>query len=167
MFPLVLLACFAFAHGQFHYDTHHHARPYQVGYYIRDPHRHQHAEEIRDHAGAVAGRYGYLDARGIGRQVHYVADHAGLRARVHTNEPEVVHNTPVAARVVSDGLLARGVSPVSTYVDPVHGYGYGVNGYGLGYNRYGLGYGYSGLGYGYGGALGYTRFLGSYAGVHV
>ncbi|GBN84316.1 hypothetical protein AVEN_132307-1 [Araneus ventricosus] len=26
--------------------------------------------------------------------------------------PEVVHNTPVAARVVSDGLLARRVSPV-------------------------------------------------------
>ncbi|GBN72226.1 hypothetical protein AVEN_152520-1 [Araneus ventricosus] len=103
--------------------THYHARPFHVGYYIRDPHRHQHAEEIRDHAGDFAGRYCYLDARGIGRQV-------------------------IAARVVSEGLLARGVSPVSTYGDPVHGYDYGVNGYGLGYNRYGLGYGYSGLGYG-------------------
>ncbi|CAL1284973.1 unnamed protein product, partial [Larinioides sclopetarius] len=135
-------------HG--HGQVHHNARPYQVGYYIRDPHRHQHAEEVRDHGGAVAGRYGYLDARGIGRHVNYVADHAGLRARVHTNEPAVVHNTPVATRIISDGLLARGVAPVSTYVDPILRYDYRVNGYGLGYT------GYPNHGYGYGGVVGYS-----------
>ncbi|GBO11166.1 hypothetical protein AVEN_85186-1 [Araneus ventricosus] len=167
MVPLMLLACFALASGQYLYDGHYHARPYQAGYYIREPHRHQHAEVTRDHGGAVAGRYGYLDARGIGRQVNYVADHAGLRARVHTNEPAVVHNTPaVAARIASDSVAARGVAVVPAY-NSVLGYDYGVNGYGLGYDGYGLDYGYPGLGYGYGGALGYTGFLGSYGGVHV
>ncbi|GBO24550.1 hypothetical protein AVEN_193951-1, partial [Araneus ventricosus] len=49
---------------------HYHARPYQAGYYIREPHRHQHAEVTRDHGGAVAGPT-------LGRQtVNYVADHA-------------------------------------------------------------------------------------------
>ncbi|GBN74949.1 hypothetical protein AVEN_2236-1 [Araneus ventricosus] len=148
-------------------EGHYHARPYQAGYYIREPHRHQHAVVTRDHGGAVAGRYGYLDARGIGRQVNYVADHAGLRARVHTNEPAAVLNTPVvAARIASDSVAARGVAVVPAY-DSVLGYGSGVNGYGLGYDGYGLDYGYPVLGYGYGGALGYTGFLGSYGGVHV
>ncbi|GBM74550.1 hypothetical protein AVEN_137069-1, partial [Araneus ventricosus] len=113
------------------------------------------------------------DARGIGRQVNYVADHAGLRARVHTNEPAAVLNTPaVAAEIATDGVAARGVAVVPAY-GSVLGYGYGVNGYGLGYNGYGLdygypglGYGYSGLGYGYGGALGYTGLLGSYGGIY-
>ncbi|GBN02672.1 hypothetical protein AVEN_22150-1 [Araneus ventricosus] len=134
---------------------------------IGDPDRNQHAEEVRDHVGAVAGRYGYLDARGIGRQVNYVADHAELRARVHTNEPAVVPNTPVAARVVPDGLLARGVVPVSTYVAPVLAYDYGANGYGLGYDGCGPGYGIADLGYGYGGALGYNRIFGNYGGVYI
>ncbi|GBN02676.1 hypothetical protein AVEN_22154-1 [Araneus ventricosus] len=149
------------------YEGHYHARPYQAGYYIREPHRHQHAEVTRDHGGAVAGRYGYLDARGIGRQVNYVADHAGLRARVHTNEPEVVLNTPaVAARIASDSVAARGVAVVPAY-DSVLGYGYGVNGYGLRYNGYGLGYGNYGLGYGYGSSLGYAGLLGSYGNLYV
>ncbi|GBO06778.1 hypothetical protein AVEN_259181-1 [Araneus ventricosus] len=175
MFILAVLACIALTHvhGQFYYDGHYHARPYQAGYYIREPHRHQHAEVTRDHGGAVAGRYGYLDARGIGRQVNYVADHAGLRARVHTNEPAAVLNTPaVAAEIATDSVAARGVAVVPAY-GSVLGYGYGVNGYGLGYNGYGLdygypglGYGYSGLGYGYGGTLGYTGLLGSYGGIY-
>ncbi|GBO17858.1 hypothetical protein AVEN_233873-1 [Araneus ventricosus] len=175
MFCLVVLACIFLAdvNGQILYDGHYHARPYQAGYYIREPHRHQHAEVTRDHGGAVAGRYGYLDARGIGRHVNYVANHAGLRARVHTNEPAVVHNTPVvAARIASDSVAARGVAVVPAY-DSVLGYGYGVNGYGLGYDGYGLGYdaygldyGYPGLGYGYGSALGYTGLLGSYGDIY-
>ncbi|CAL1284964.1 unnamed protein product [Larinioides sclopetarius] len=160
MFILAVLASIALTqvHGQFYYNDYYHGRPYQAGYYIREPHRHQHAEVTRDHGGAVAGRYGYLDASGIGRQVHYVADHAGLSARVHTNEPAVVHNTPtVAARIASDSVAARGVAVVP---------GYGVNGYGLHYGYPGLGNGYYGLGYGYGGALGYTGFLGSYGDVY-
>ncbi|CAL1284970.1 unnamed protein product [Larinioides sclopetarius] len=175
MLFLIVLASIAFSqvHSQYLYDGHYHARPYQAGYYIREPHRHQHAEVTRDHRGAVAGRYGYLDASGIGRHVHYVADHAGLRARVHTNEPAVVHNTPaVAARIASDSVAARGLAVVPTY-NSVLGYGYGVNGYGIGYDGYGLdygypglGYGYSGLRYGYGGALGYTGLLGTYGGIY-
>ncbi|KAF8773320.1 Cuticle protein 10.9 like protein [Argiope bruennichi] len=177
MFLVALLACISLVHGSVplvhgsiplaHGLVHNHARPYQAGYYIRHPHRHEHAEIARDHSGAVAGRYGYLDARGIGKQVHYVADHAGLRARVHTNEPAVVHNAPVAAgvvsggllapaaagvvsggllapaaaRVVSGGLLAPAVVPVPAYTNLAPGHDFRVDGYGLGYSyRNPLGY---------------------------
>ncbi|XP_055951298.1 adult-specific rigid cuticular protein 15.5-like [Argiope bruennichi] len=137
MFLVALFACIAIAHG----SVLNHVRPYQAGYYIRHPHRHEHAEIARDHSGAVAGRYGYLDARGIGKQVHYVADHAGLRARVHTNEPAVVHNAPVAARVVSGGLLAPAVVSVPAYTNLAPGHDFRVDGYGLGYSyRNPLGY---------------------------
>ncbi|GBN40910.1 hypothetical protein AVEN_66940-1 [Araneus ventricosus] len=140
------------------------AHPCQAEYYVRESHRHQ-----RDHGGAAAGRCGYLDARGIVQQVNYVADHAGLRARVRTDEPAVVCNSPaVAARVASDSVAACEMTVVPAY-DSVLGYGSGVNGYGLSYDGYGLdygyhglGYGFYGLGYGYGGALGNTGILGTY-----
>ncbi|GBO31325.1 hypothetical protein AVEN_242551-1 [Araneus ventricosus] len=107
MFFLTVLACIAFSqvHSQYLYDGHYHARPYQAGYYIREPHRHQHAEVTRDHGGAVAGRYGYLDARGIGRQVNYVADHAPDSGLASTNEPAAVLSTAVAA-VATDDVAA-------------------------------------------------------------
>ncbi|KAF8773328.1 Adult-specific rigid cuticular protein 15.5 like protein [Argiope bruennichi] len=156
MFLLIVLACISLSQAsQLLYGAYPYARPYQAGYYVREPHRHEHVEVARDHGGAVAGRYGYLDASGIGRQVHYVADHAGLRANVHTNEPAVVHNAPLAAGIVSDGLLARGVAAAVASYNPALGYDYGLNPYGLAYNRFGLGYGY-------GSALGYTGLLGSY-----
>ncbi|KAF8773337.1 adult-specific rigid cuticular protein 15.7-like [Argiope bruennichi] len=156
MFLLTVLACISLSQAShLLYNAYPYARPYQAGYYVREPHRHEHAEVVRDHGGAVAGRYGYLDASGIGRQVHYVADHAGLRAKVHTNEPAVVRNAPLAAGIVSDGLLARGVAAAVPSYNPALGYDYGLNPYGLAYNRLGLGYGY-------GSALGYTGLLGSY-----
>ncbi|KAF8773333.1 hypothetical protein HNY73_016004 [Argiope bruennichi] len=86
-------------------------------------------------------------------------DHAGLRANVHTNEPAVVRNAPLAAGIVSDGLLARGVAAAVPAYNPSLGYDYGLNPYGLAYNRLGLGYGY-------GSALGHTGLLGSYGSLY-
>ncbi|GBN66436.1 hypothetical protein AVEN_246823-1 [Araneus ventricosus] len=136
---------------------HPHSRPYQVGYYIKYPHRHQHAEGTRTNAGHVAGRYGYLDAREIGHQVNYVANHGGLRADIHTNEPVAV-STAVAQPVAPRQIAV--VAPASTYGDTVLGLvpDYGVNRYALPHESYVHG----NLVYRYGGILEYSGLLGNY-----
>ncbi|CAL1291480.1 unnamed protein product [Larinioides sclopetarius] len=118
-----------------------------------DHHGEQHREESGDGGHAVRGSYGFTDARGIHRQVHYVADHGGFRAEVKTNEPGTANQNPAAVHMISDASYGHG------------GYGYGGNGYGYGGNGYGYGgegYGYGGNGYGYGGlglgGLGYYRY---------
>lgn len=44
-------------------------------------------KEESDGNGHVTGSYGYLDADGTFREVHYVADENGYRAEIRTNEP--------------------------------------------------------------------------------
>jgi hypothetical protein len=44
-------------------------------------------QESADGGGVVTGSYGYTDAQGLSRLVEYVADAAGFRASVKTNEP--------------------------------------------------------------------------------
>ncbi|GFT72948.1 cuticle protein 16.8 [Nephila pilipes] len=165
VFIVVALAVTAFA--SLHEPIHHHApQPYKFGYSIKDHHGEQHREESGDGGHAVRGSYGFTDARGIRRQVHYVADHGGFRAQVKTNEPGTANQNPAAVHLFSDAPYVHGHDG---------GYGYGGLGYGglgyagyggLGYAGYGgAGYGYGGLGYdglGYGGyglgGLGYTRY---------
>ncbi|GFT72954.1 uncharacterized protein NPIL_306221 [Nephila pilipes] len=130
---------------------HHAPHPYKFGYSVKDHHGEQHREESGDGGHAVRGSYGFTDARGIRREVHYVADHGGFRAQVKTNEPGTANQNPAAVHLVSDAPYAHGHDG---------GYGYGGLGYGgLGYAGYGgLGYaGYGGLGYGLGG-LGYGGY---------
>ncbi|GFR17658.1 cuticle protein 16.8 [Trichonephila clavata] len=151
--------------------VHHHApQHYKFGYSIKDHHGEQHREESGDGGHAVRGSYGFTDARGIRRQVHYVADHGGFRAEVKTNEPGTANQNPAAVHLISDAPYGHG-----GYAG-VAGLGYsgivaapaGLGGAGLGYEGYngaGLGYrgGYGNLGYGgYGlgilGGLGYARY---------
>ncbi|GFX32896.1 cuticle protein 10.9 [Trichonephila clavipes] len=61
--------------------------PYSFGYAIKDVHGEQHRQEKSDGAGVVTGSYGFVDEHGIHRQVHYIADHLGFRAKIITNEP--------------------------------------------------------------------------------
>ncbi|GFV09158.1 cuticle protein 16.8 [Trichonephila clavipes] len=145
---------------------HHHApQPYKFGYSIKDHHGEKHREESGDGGHAVRGSYGFTDARGIRRQVHYVADHGGFRAEVKTNEPGTANQNPAAVHLISDAPYAHG-----GYAGAA-GLGYGGLGYasfgGLGYAGYGgLGYtGNGGYGLGYGGnglgilgGLGYARY---------
>ncbi|GBM85964.1 hypothetical protein AVEN_52979-1 [Araneus ventricosus] len=150
------LVSVALAFGHDHY--HHAPQPYKFGYSVKDHHGEQHREESGDGGHAVRGSYGFTDARGIHRQVHYVADHGGFRAEVKTNEPGTANQNPAAVHMISDAPYGHG------------GYGYGGVGYGyggLGYGYGGLGsggsgYGYGGNGYGYGGlgfgGLGYYRY---------
>ncbi|CAL1288792.1 unnamed protein product [Larinioides sclopetarius] len=187
MFIVAVLSCIALVSAHGGHEIHH-PQPYKFGYSVKDHHGEQHREESGDGVGSVVGNYGFTDDRGIARQVNYIADHAGFRAQVKTNEPGTANQNPAAVQMISNDPYARGAAvpflsqPTGVAVAPVvyglgTGYagleygGYGLEynglgsgGYGLGYNRIGNG-GY-GLGYnGYGGALGYSGLLGGYGGV--
>ncbi|XP_055936701.1 cuticle protein 14-like [Argiope bruennichi] len=146
-FILAALAVAAFA--SLHHEPIHHPQPFKFGYSVKDKHGEQHREEVGDGKN-VKGSYGFTDARGIHRQVNYVADHAGFRAQVKTNEPGTANQNPAAVHLISDAPYGHG-----GYAG-VGGAGYGYGGLGAG----GLGYGYgglgaAGLGYGYAGVGGY------------
>ncbi|GIY87010.1 uncharacterized protein CDAR_29591 [Caerostris darwini] len=83
MFVLIALSCIALSAA----NGIHQPQPYKFGYSIKDHHGEQHREDSGNGAGAVVGNDGFTDDRGIARQVNYVADHAGFRAQVKTNEP--------------------------------------------------------------------------------
>ncbi|GIY15501.1 uncharacterized protein CEXT_232231 [Caerostris extrusa] len=99
-------------------------QPYKFGYSIKDHHGEQHRQEAGNGAGAVVGNYGFTDDRGIARQVNYVADHAGFRAQVKTNEPGTANQNPAAVQVISNTPYVAGVSAYVP-VGPAVGYGYG------------------------------------------
>ncbi|GBM98072.1 hypothetical protein AVEN_176939-1 [Araneus ventricosus] len=156
MFLLVVLSCVVLARSQHHGDINLHPQPYAFGYSVRDHHSEQHRQENGNGHGAVVGSYGFTDARGIARQVNYVADHAGFRARVNTNEPGTSNQNPAAVQLVShQPHTLRAIEPVHAAgvvaVAAVHGLG---TGYGLGLD-----------GNGYGGALRYSGLLQGYGGV--
>ncbi|GBN02674.1 hypothetical protein AVEN_22152-1 [Araneus ventricosus] len=156
MFLLVVLACVVLAQAQHHEDIYRHPQPYAFGYSVRDHHSEQHRQETGNGHGAVVGSYGFTDARGIARRVNYVADHAGFRAQVNTNEPGTANQNPAAVHVNSHQPHAVRV------VEPFHARPVGVvavpAAHGLGV-EYDLGHGY-----GYGGPLGYTGLRGGYNG---
>ncbi|GFX58478.1 cuticle protein 16.8 [Trichonephila clavipes] len=85
----------------------HRPQPYKFGYSVKDHHGEQHREEAGNGAGGVVGSYGFTDARGIARRVNYVADHAGFRAQVKTNEPGTANQNPAAVQVISDAPYAN------------------------------------------------------------
>ncbi|XP_035219366.1 glycine-rich RNA-binding protein 10-like [Stegodyphus dumicola] len=149
VFILAFVAALSYAHLPV--PIHHAPQPYKFGYSVKDHHGEQHREEVGDGASGVKGSYGFTDAKGNHRQVNYVADHAGFRAQVKTNEPGTANQNPAAVQVISSAPYAGAGYGVSG------GYGLASNGVGYGYGGYGnAGLGYGGLGYGYGG-LGYGR----------
>ncbi|GBN90383.1 hypothetical protein AVEN_10067-1 [Araneus ventricosus] len=105
MFPLVALFCIVLAQAQYHGDVHHHPQPYAFGYSVRDHHSAQHRQETSKGHGALVGSYGFTDSRGIARQVNYVADHAGFRAQINTNEPGTANQNPAANQVSPTNLM--------------------------------------------------------------
>ncbi|GBN17995.1 Cuticle protein 16.8 [Araneus ventricosus] len=152
----------------------HHPQPFKFGYSVKDKHGEQHREEVGDGKN-VKGSYGFTDDRGVHRQVDYVADHAGFRAQVKTNEPGTANQNPAAVHMISNAPYGHGgyAGAAGLGYAGAAGLGYagvggaglgnaGLGGYGdLGYAGYGLG-GYGGLGYGLGGYGGYG--LGGYGG---
>ncbi|GIY10524.1 hypothetical protein CEXT_647211 [Caerostris extrusa] len=84
-------------------------QPYKFGYSIRDQNSQQYRQEAGNGAGGVIGNYGFTDDRGIARQVNYVADDAGFRAQVLTNEPGTANQNPAAVQIISNAPYAGDV----------------------------------------------------------
>lgn len=88
----------------------HQPQPYSFGYTIKDKEGVQHRQEAGNGAGMVQGNYGFIDNKGIHRQVDYVADNAGFRAQVKTNEPGTSGQSPAAVHMMSDDPYAHGAA---------------------------------------------------------
>lgn len=104
-------------------------QPYSFGYEHTDEYgTKQSRQETSDANNAKTGSYGFTDARGVFRQVSYVADADGFRASVSTNEPgtapsapasvvysaradNAVYTAPVAALARSATVLAPVAAP--------------------------------------------------------
>ncbi|XP_054932281.1 cuticle protein 10.9-like [Dermacentor andersoni] len=63
-------------------------QPYSFGYNNVDQYgTRSYRKEQGDASNTKTGMYGYSDANGIFRQVKYIADAGGFRAKIDTNEP--------------------------------------------------------------------------------
>ncbi|GFR24584.1 cuticle protein 16.8 [Trichonephila clavata] len=179
MLLVAVLSCVAFVQASIPIEVHR-PQPYKFGYSVKDHHGEQHREEAGNGAGGVVGSYGFTDARGIARRVNYIADHAGFRAQVKTNEPGTANQNPAAVQVISDAPYANVVAapivaqpaavvvPTVVEAGPVLGLDARYAGlrYGAGYADLEYrGYGLGNLGNRYGGALRYTAVLGGYDGI--
>ncbi|CAN7996837.1 unnamed protein product, partial [Ixodes pacificus] len=102
------------------------SQPYSFGYDNTDAFgTRQTRQETSDEFNNKIGSYSFVDARGIARAVNYVADGAGFRVRVDTNEPGTKTSAPANAEIVSSA--AEGPSPV--VVSAVHAAPFGYAGH--------------------------------------
>ncbi|CAL1271461.1 unnamed protein product [Larinioides sclopetarius] len=100
---------------------------YKFGYEIKDEKQgHQYRHEQKDEKGNIQGRFGYRDAKGQYREVDYVADHYGFRAKIKTNEAGVTDENPADVKIEKDkneavsdypqhGDISRSVIPHGDY----------------------------------------------------
>ncbi|OQR79748.1 cuticle protein 10.9-like, partial [Tropilaelaps mercedesae] len=104
-------------------------QPYSFGYDTLDEYGNkQFRQETSDASNAKTGSYGYTDANGIYRRVDYVADAAGFRATISTNEPgtkagqsaDAIFNGPEDVRVAAPVVQAASAYLVPTYVTPAY-----------------------------------------------
>ncbi|CAG2114516.1 unnamed protein product, partial [Medioppia subpectinata] len=81
-------------HNDIQEDKHHY-QPYGFGYDIEDGYGNkQWRHEKSQQPSNVIGSYGFKDKDGIMREVEYVADKNGFRARIKTNEPGTAPKDP-------------------------------------------------------------------------
>ncbi|KAH8022745.1 hypothetical protein HPB51_004122 [Rhipicephalus microplus] len=111
-------------------------QPYSFGYDNQDQYgTKSYHKEQGDASNSKTGTYGYSDANGIYRQVKYVADAGGFRAKVDTNEPGTAPGATGDAQYNANPLPAGrqyriigGSSPFSapyTSASTYGGFGYG------------------------------------------
>ncbi|GFY45405.1 cuticle protein 16.8 [Trichonephila inaurata madagascariensis] len=101
VFILIIVSAAVYASHHEHHE-HHHPQPYKFGYDVKDHHGSQHRHEHGDGHGHVQGSYGFIDHKGVHREVHYVADHHGFRATVKTNEPGTANQDPADVKLHSN-----------------------------------------------------------------
>ncbi|GBM90028.1 hypothetical protein AVEN_209237-1 [Araneus ventricosus] len=122
---LVLAAVISASHYE-HHEEHHAPTPYKFGYEVKDHGGSQHRHEEGDGHGHVKGSYGYVDEKGIHREVHYVADKGGFRAEVKTNEPGTANQDPAEVKIHSHASHHHHHEPhhVHHNIHGHHGHGY-------------------------------------------
>ncbi|XP_018494982.1 cuticle protein 19.8 [Galendromus occidentalis] len=111
-------------------------QPYQFGYDSVDEYgTKQSRHEVSDAHNNKKGSYSFTDARGVARQVDYVADALGFRATIKTNEPGTAPSAPAAAlynaapiavkTIAAAPVLAKvAAAPIAAYAHaPVYGHG--------------------------------------------
>jgi len=92
------------------------AEPYNYGYQTTDEQGNSVTrQEVSDGNGAVRGSYSYTDIQGLNRIVEYIADAAGYRATVKTNEPGTANANPADVQVTADEPPA---AVVAAYINP-------------------------------------------------
>ncbi|KAM7282740.1 cuticle protein 10.9-like [Ixodes scapularis] len=111
MFSKVFLCCLiAFAASQVVENNP--PQPYSFGYDSTDEFGTRLTrQETGDEFNGKVGSYSYTDAAGVHRSVNYVADGAGFRATVDTNEPGTKTSEPADAPTVSGAV--EGPHPVA------------------------------------------------------
>ncbi|KAG0431812.1 hypothetical protein HPB47_021424 [Ixodes persulcatus] len=80
-------------------------------------------QETGDEFNGKVGSYSYTDAAGVHRSVNYVADVAGFRATVDTNEPGTKTSEPADAPTVSgavEGTASCRLQAVHAVPEAVH-----------------------------------------------
>ncbi|XP_022650111.1 cuticle protein-like [Varroa destructor] len=110
-------------------------QPYQFGYESVDEYGTKQARhEVSDAYNNKKGSYSFTDAHGIARHVDYVADAAGFRATIKTNEPGTAPSAPAAAlynaapiavKTVAAAPIVKAVAaaPVAAYAHaPAYGH---------------------------------------------
>ncbi|EEC12114.1 cuticle protein, putative [Ixodes scapularis] len=127
MFSKVFLCCFfAFAASQV--VVHNPPQPYSFGYDNTDEFgTRMTRQETGDEFNNKVGSYSYVDALGVARTVNYVADAAGFRVNVDTNEPGTKTSSPAHAQFLSSAVegphpvLVKAVhaAPVAVHAAPV------------------------------------------------
>ncbi|KAF8773293.1 Cuticle protein 16.8 like protein [Argiope bruennichi] len=128
-FKIAVAFFFVVAVSASHYEEHeehHDPIPYKFGYEVKDHEGSQHRHEEGDGHGNVRGSYGYVDHKGIHREVHYVADKGGFRAEVKTNEPGTANQDPAQVKIHSDASYHHHHEPHHVHDDihDNHGHGY-------------------------------------------
>ncbi|GIY29780.1 hypothetical protein CEXT_780131 [Caerostris extrusa] len=105
----------------FQIHHHHHPQPYKFGYSVKDHHGEQHRQESGKRCRRSCGKLRIHRRQRNRSPVNYVADHAGFRAQVKTNEPGTANQDPAVVHLISNAPYAHsgGVAPV------LGGLGYG------------------------------------------
>lgn len=104
-------------------------QPYSFGYETVDEYGTKSARhEESDGHNNKKGSYSFTDAHGISRRVDYVADAAGFRATVNTNEPGTAPSAPAAVLFNAPAVKKVAVAaaaPVAAYAHaPAYGHHY-------------------------------------------
>jgi len=110
--------------------------------------------ESGDAWGNKEGSYSLNIGDGRSRVVKYVADGAGFRASIKTNEPGIVASAPAATSISTPHGHDAVPAPIDTHVGGYsEGLGYGASNIALGGLAGGYGAGLNGLAGGYGAGL--------------